>query len=140
MQLHQSGRDPIQFMTSKESSEQAKDLLTVKYVRAQRESPEFTTLFEGIDQNVNVEISTFVFHAAPEPMLSLYDFIMTTFTTPNAEQVAQQSGSQGDTNTAQVATPPPDLDSKIRVLVKLDRVQCGCWFEFDEIAFSALQQ
>ena len=44
------------------------DLLKVKYVRAQRESPEFDTLYEGIDQTVDVRLSTLVFHVEPEPI------------------------------------------------------------------------
>jgi vacuolar protein sorting-associated protein 13A/C len=103
------------------SSEQARDLLTVHYVRAQREGPEFESLFEGIDQSVDVEISTFVFHAAPEPVLSLYDFIMTTFTNPEAPPMAQ-STSGGQLQVAQLQ-PPVNPDSKIRCLVKLASVQ-----------------
>lgn len=33
------------------------DLLKVKYVRAQRESPEFDSVYEGIDQTVDVKLS-----------------------------------------------------------------------------------
>lgn len=95
------------------------DLLSVSYMRAQKDSPEYNTVYEGIDQSVDVQISTIVLHAAPEPIISLYDFIMTTFVS-NANRALLDSPS-----------PPPASDdvhssaddSKIRVVVKLESVR-----------------
>lgn len=126
MHLNQTGKDPIEFMTSADSgSSQDKDLLIVKYKRAQRESPEFDTLFEGIDQSVDVQISTFIFHAAPEPVVALYDFVMKTFVPDTDGQAAAPAKTEegGVLNQTQAATQVNSNDSKIKVLVRLDSVQ-----------------
>ena len=53
MNLVQPGKDTIKFMTSAEpNTEDSADLLSVAYTRAQRESPEFLTVYEGIEQSV----------------------------------------------------------------------------------------
>src|SRR5260370_37271959 len=65
--------------SSCEASGDAPDLMQVQYVRVQKDSPDFVRVFEGIDQHIDIELSTFVFSAAPEPVISLYDFIMATF-------------------------------------------------------------
>ncbi|XP_006454344.1 hypothetical protein AGABI2DRAFT_114096 [Agaricus bisporus var. bisporus H97] len=94
------------------------DLLSVKYTRIQKDSPEYTAVYEGVDQNVDIRISTIVFHAAPEPIISLYDFIMATFVS-TSEQTTSTSANQD---------PPQDTsqsmyESKIKVVIKLDSVQ-----------------
>lgn len=100
------------------------DLLSVTYTRVQKDSPEFLSVYEGIDQSVDIKISTFIFRAAPEPVISLYDFIVTTFlpqsnTQPNVntqiDTVDKSNSVAADNVTAS--------DGKIRVLVKLARVQ-----------------
>ena len=53
--------------------------MTVEYVRMQPEHADFMPKQEGFDQSIKILLSTFIFHAAPEPVISLYDFIMTTF-------------------------------------------------------------
>lgn len=125
MHLNQTGKDPIEFMTSADpTSSQDEDLLVVKYKRAQRESPEFETLFEGIDQSVDVRISTFIFNAAPEPVIALYDFVMKTFVPssdgppPPPPRIEQQGSTP-----AQEVVQANEADSKIKVLVKLESVQ-----------------
>jgi vacuolar protein sorting-associated protein 13A/C len=94
------------------------DLLSVKYTRIQKDSPEYTTVYEGIDQNVDVRISTIVFHAAPEPIISLYDFIMATFVSPS-----EQSTSTSPDSGPPQDTSPSTYESKIKVVVKLESVQ-----------------
>ena len=94
MDVFQMGADPIRFMSSVDSeSTTADDLLTVDYTRAQKASPEFLTVYEGIDQNIDVKISTFVFKAAPEAVLMLYDFIMTTFVPDTGNNAEQQDST-----------------------------------------------
>lgn len=127
MHLNQTGKEPIEFMTSADpDSTQDKDLLIVKYKRAQRESPEFESLFEGIDQNVDVQISTFIFHAEPEPVVALYDFVMTTFVpSADGQAITQANIEQEGTvaNHSQDVASANLIDSKIKVLVRLDSVQ-----------------
>lgn len=122
MNLVQPGmNDPIKFMSSTDAeSSPDKDLLVVNYVRAQKESPEFVSRFEGIDQSVDVQISTFIFRAAPEPVLTLYDFIMTTFVPQSPTQTAVQQERQ---SSDAVQSNASDSESKIRVIVRLASVQ-----------------
>lgn len=118
------GGDNIQFISTPTStSSETKDLLRLAYTRVQKESPDFTSKYEGIDQNVDIKMSTLVFRAAPEPVLSLYDFIMTTFVTnpgstspPTKTEIPSSDAIEQD----QFAQ---NADGKIRVIVKLDGVR-----------------
>ncbi|KAF8509808.1 vacuolar protein sorting-associated protein 13 [Gautieria morchelliformis] len=101
------------------------ELLSVAYARVQPEHADYMPIQEGFDQNIKILLSTFIFHAAPEPVILLYDFIMTTFvpeksastsplvSAPKEERDTRQEGEQQ-------ATIRP---SKIRVTVNLASVQ-----------------
>lgn len=120
MNLVRPGGDPIKFMSSPElDASQDKDLLSVAYTRVQRESPEFNAVYEGIEQKVDVKISTFIFSAAPEPVITLYDFIMTTFVPQN--NTAPLSIEQQPSSVAK--TQSNNGDGKIHVTVHLASVQ-----------------
>ncbi|KAF9453814.1 vacuolar protein sorting-associated protein 13 [Macrolepiota fuliginosa MF-IS2] len=94
------------------------DLLNVVYTRVQKNSPDYNTLYEGIDQSVDVRVSTIVLHAAPEPIISLYDFIMTTFVSSTGD-VSPNSANSTPEGTTQSSAD----ESKIRVCVKLESVR-----------------
>ncbi|KAL1697196.1 hypothetical protein GGG16DRAFT_107114 [Schizophyllum commune] len=124
MDVFQMGADPIRFMSSVDSeSTTADDLLTVDYTRAQKASPEFLTVYEGIDQNIDVKISTFVFKAAPEAVLMLYDFIMTTFVPDTGNNAEQQDSTVKTGQGVEQPVQAQAEDQKIRVLVKLASIQ-----------------
>ncbi|KAF5355629.1 hypothetical protein D9756_003767 [Leucocoprinus leucothites] len=95
------------------------DLLSLVYTRAQKDSPEYNTVYEGIDQNVDVRFSTIVLHAAPEPIISLYDFIMSTF----VSSASQTTVNSSNTLPSPDAEPSSVDETKIRVLVKLESVR-----------------
>jgi len=119
--IQRGGQQVIPFVTTPATiSGDGADLLKVVYTRAQKESPEFNSKYEGIEQNVDVVISTLVFRAAPEPVLSLYDFIMSTFVSGPGD-LARSQAALGEEEVVQVA--PVDPDSKIRVLAKFEGVQ-----------------
>ncbi|KAK0233092.1 hypothetical protein IW262DRAFT_1304036 [Armillaria fumosa] len=125
MDLVQPDADPIKFMSSLEldSESQDKDLLTVTYTRIQQQSPEFFGVYDGVEQKVDVKISTFIFRAAPEPVLMLYDFIMTTFVPQPTDQMVTQPAQSG---ALEVVTTPKASNAeggKIHVAVKLASVQ-----------------
>ncbi|KAG9314366.1 N-terminal region of Chorein, a TM vesicle-mediated sorter-domain-containing protein [Chiua virens] len=78
MNIVQANQDPIQLISSDGANGGGeKDLLSVSYLRVQRNSPEFSTVYDDIEQSIDVRLSTFIFNAAPEPVISLYDFLMT---------------------------------------------------------------
>ncbi|TCD71537.1 hypothetical protein EIP91_008918 [Steccherinum ochraceum] len=126
MQVVQIGQDPLNFMTSAGTTTE-NDLLKVKYTRVQPESPDFSTAYESINQSVDVKVTTFVFRVAPEPLVAMYDFIMTTFVpnrgaaaTPAVTPPEPNSGTIGPIQPAVLSQGPPE---KIRVFVKLASVQ-----------------
>lgn len=122
MDVVQSGKDPMKFISSlaADSSEQ---LLTVKYQRVQPQSPQFMSVYQGIEQSVNITVTTVVVRAAPEPVITLYDFIMTTFVPENnAPANAIESGDSSEEDSDAGETEIASLQ-KIKVLVKLAGVQ-----------------
>lgn len=132
MNIYQSGSEAIEFMSSSESESDSKDddLLIVKYKRVQAAHPSYESVYEGIDQSVDVKISTFVFRAAPEPVLTLYDFIMTTFVS-KAEQgntITESDNNDGQADPSAVVSTNQST-GKIRVLVNLASVR-GMQFYF----------
>ncbi|KAK7064233.1 hypothetical protein R3P38DRAFT_3417731, partial [Favolaschia claudopus] len=123
MTVVQPTTEPIKFVSSPESdSLEDKDLLSLTYRRVQKQSPEFFTVYEGIEQSVDIKISTFIFRAAPEPVLSLYDFIMTTFV-PQSNSVAVENAAVSLPGNQSEAAAEESSGGKIRVLVKLASVQ-----------------
>ncbi|ELU43058.1 vacuolar protein sorting-associated protein vps13 [Rhizoctonia solani AG-1 IA] len=117
----------MQLLTSNQGragGETSSDLVRVKYVRAQKESPEFTSVYDGIDQSVDVALSTFSFNVAPEPVLTLYDFIMSTFVGGNEPTTNTLTPAESSAGTPEAEEPPPPVDSgKIKVKVKLTSIQ-----------------
>ncbi|KAF8274093.1 hypothetical protein EI94DRAFT_1696360 [Lactarius quietus] len=75
MEVAEPGFEPLRLLSSADGSVDVKDLLRVDYTRVQNASPEY----EGFDQDITVDVSTVIFWTAPEPLLTLYDLIMTTF-------------------------------------------------------------
>ncbi|KAF8873711.1 vacuolar protein sorting-associated protein 13 [Gymnopilus junonius] len=117
------GKD-IQFISTPEvGSSKEKHLLRISYSRVQNESPNFLTLAEGIDQNVDIKISTLSFRAAPEPILALYEFIMATFVS-SPDQIANTSTGMAPVGSDEVLRGAPgQTEGKIRVLIKFEGVQ-----------------
>jgi vacuolar protein sorting-associated protein 13A/C len=122
MDIVQPGKESIKFISSL-ATESSDQLLVVKYQRAQPQSPQFMSVYQGMDQSVNITVTTVVVRAAPEPVITLYDFIMTTFV---PEGQASQSAIDS------MATTENDSDAteigvaslqKIKVVVKLAGVQ-----------------
>jgi len=132
MNICQPGLPTIEFMSSADTVGQD-DLLIVRYKRCQPESPVFLTQFDGINQSVDIKISTFIFRAAPEPVLAVYDFVMTTFVpspAPNQQQQQIASVAHGEVSLGQGEDASPvvivgqqQAAQKIRVLVNLASVQ-----------------
>lgn len=105
-------------------------LVQVRYLKVDKDSPEFMTKHEGIDTSIDTELSTFNITLAPEPILSLYDFIMTTFVghdepPPPAEEGAGQEQAQEPVST-----------DKMRIRVKLTSAQVS--LENNDLRFALL--
>jgi vacuolar protein sorting-associated protein 13A/C len=118
----------MQLLTSdqgQDGSQAGTDLVHIKYVRAQKESPEFMSVYNGIDQSVEVALSTFNFNVVPEPVLTLYDFIMSTFVGGNEATTTAPTpaGSNPDIPESEQPPPPAVDPGKIKVKVKLTSIR-----------------
>lgn len=122
MNVAEPGFEPLQLLSSADGSIDGKDLLRVDYTRVQNTSPEY----EGFDQDIAVAVSTVMFWTAPEPLLTLYDLIMTTFVPSSPIPVEPSTAVE---STTAVVQPAPDSSSvrtgKIRLFVKLASVEGG---------------
>ncbi len=125
MTLFQPGKENIDFVSSPESDvTDDNDLLNVGYARVQKDSPNFMTTFEGFEQVVDVRLSTFIFKASPEPLIAVYDFIMSAFV---SEKLQPGSTLANNNREAREFTPVAESSSgRMRVKVQLDSVRREC--------------
>jgi vacuolar protein sorting-associated protein 13A/C len=119
-------------------SEDSKDLVHIKYFKVKPDSPEYMSKFEGIDQGVDIELSTINVIITRKSILTLYSFILDTFAAsptstpaPPNQIVDVQPGADSEESskprTPQTPQPPqPPQQSKsstIRVKVKLNSIR-----------------
>ncbi|CAO1638595.1 unnamed protein product [Sympodiomycopsis kandeliae] len=110
-----------------QSSAGQKDLVSVKYVRVQPDSPDFMSVYEGIDQSINVELSTINIMLTRVSILAVYDWIMTTFVPSNdgastPPAAGTPEGEADQVSKSQPSTPQEPRKEKLRVRVKLTEV------------------
>ncbi|KAH7135967.1 hypothetical protein B0J11DRAFT_425934 [Dendryphion nanum] len=103
------------------SSEEQKDLFSLKFVKVNAESPEFQTKYEGIAMNLDVAVSTINLIVTRKTLLTLLDFILITFTNPGSPQNEQPttSAKQEELEIVKPAATEPD---KIRIRAELKRI------------------
>lgn len=116
-----SEADILFVSTPQHGSSRDNDLLRIAYTRVQRESPDFLSVYDSTDQNVEIKMSTLVFRIAPEPVLALYDLIMSTFGS-NSENTRAETGSMVGKN-SQTQFQAAEPTGVIRVSVKLDGIR-----------------
>jgi vacuolar protein sorting-associated protein 13A/C len=123
MDIDQSGRGPIHLLKSA-SSNSSEGLLAVRYCRAQPESPVFESVYHGINQNVDIKIAAVLMNAAPEPLIEIYDFIMSTFVPQgNQDRPTPSSIPAEQSNVTNGAVTASVDNSKINVDLKFAGVQ-----------------
>ena len=124
--LIQTNGEPIPLLSSsQDESVPEGDLLTVAYARVQPEHADFMPKQEGFDQSIKILLSTFIFYAAPEPVILLYDFIMTTFVPENSTSRPPLMPYRKADSSDMVQNSDQRV-SKIRVSVNLASVQGMC--------------
>ncbi|KAL9632336.1 MAG: hypothetical protein Q9204_003838 [Flavoplaca sp. TL-2023a] len=101
-----------------------KDLFNIKFVKVNNDSPEFKSTYEGIATNLDVSISTLNVIVTRKTLLTLLDFVLITFTSPDQPAAPTKSIEDGpDGKTVEKQTPEPDQSSdKIRIKVALESV------------------
>lgn len=107
-----------------EDQKEQRDLVRVKFVRVKKESPEFMPVYEGVEMNVDVAISTINLIVTRKTLLTLLDFILVTFTNNdnnqnNRQQAIADAGSDEDVDVAP-PSPAPARDQAGAIKVKVD--------------------
>ena len=101
-----------------------KDLFNVKFVKVNPNSPEFTSTYEEIATNLDVSISTLNVVVTRKTLLTLLDFVLITFTSPedsskpqiaDAENIEEQKRKKKETQSQS------DSD-RIRIKVDLQSI------------------
>ena len=127
MEVAEPGFEPVQLFSSADGSA-GKDLLRVDYTRVQSTSPEYLSKYEGYDQIISVDVSTVIFHVAPEPLLTFYDLLMTTFVPSSPSLGETPVVAQGSSAVTQPTPESASRTGKLRLLVKLASVERGSLF------------
>jgi vacuolar protein sorting-associated protein 13A/C len=98
-------------------------LVQVRYLKVQKESPTFHSKHEGFDTSIETDLSTFNITLAPEPILSLYDFIMTTFVSKDDEGEGTGDIDNKSIKSAKDSVQGEASPDKMRIKVKLTSAQ-----------------
>ncbi|KAH0527101.1 hypothetical protein TsFJ059_002139 [Trichoderma semiorbis] len=118
----------------REDLQAGRSLVHVKFVRVNRQSPEFMPVYEGVETNITTTISTINLVVTRKTLLTLLDFILVTFTNNNTDEQMGQSGPSQIDNAAEddvavdsvvVQEPKQNTNatSSIRVKVELKSIR-----------------
>ena len=109
-------------------AEENKDLFTVKFIKVNPESPEFDSTYEGIATNLDVNISTINVIVTRKTLLTLLDFVLTTFAgpgdqpeQPKADQKALEANDSLARTRSKEQQPTVEGD-KIRIRAQLKSI------------------
>lgn len=107
-------------------ADEQKDLFNVKFVKVNLDSPEFQSTYEGIATNLDVSVSTLNLVVTRRTLLTLLDFVLVTFASPDESPPTQKSIEDADSGgrdigKAQAKSAPPSAD-KIRIKIVLQSV------------------
>jgi vacuolar protein sorting-associated protein 13A/C len=107
-----------------EDRKEQTDLVHVKFVRVRKESPEFMPVYEGIETNINVAVSTINLVVTRKTLLTLLDFILVTFTNSNPPQEIFDSENDETPQVIEPAAEVPQGEAgSIRVKVDLKSIR-----------------
>lgn len=100
-----------------------KELLVIKFVKVNNDSPEFETTYEGIATNLDVSVSAINVVVTRKTLLTLLDFVMITFAgsdnTNSPKQVTE--AEEGHQTPMEKAAETPSSD-KIRIKANLEGI------------------
>lgn len=110
-------------ISSEDASEtEQKDLFTLKFVKVNKDSPEFQTKYEGIATNLDVAVSTINLIVTRRTLLTLLDFILATFTNPSPSPDQQGQITEKQDEQQQIAQTSQAEPDKIRIRAELKRI------------------
>lgn len=100
-------------------------LFQLTFVRANKDSPEFMTKYEGVATNLDVDVSTINVVVTRRTLLTLLDFILITFTNqnqPNETSPDRNTLESGDEQEHKPVESEQQEEEKIRVKANLKRI------------------
>ena len=103
-------------------AQENKDLFNVKFVKVNSSSPEFESTYEGIATNLDVAISTINVVVTRRTLLTLLDFVLLTFATPDQppeSHVPKERIQDAENDPSEAA--PANAD-KLRIKADLESV------------------
>lgn len=101
-----------------------KDLFTVNFVKVNPTSPEFKSTYEEIATNLDVSISTLNLVVTRKTLLTLLDFVVITFTSPEDSPKPQVTDVEntGEQTSPKTANQSESSVDKIRIKVNLQSI------------------
>ena len=114
--------DPVpefrQIISSKDlKAKQAKDLFNVKFVKVNPDSPEFKSTYESIATNLDVSVSTINVVVTRRTLLTLMDFVLVTFTSPDQQEATK------DVRANAKSTEEDKIDSAVEEQSGADKIR-----------------
>ncbi|TPX12975.1 uncharacterized protein E0L32_006620 [Thyridium curvatum] len=103
-----------------EDKQQDRELVHVKFVRVKKESPEFMPVYEGVETNIQVAISTINLIVTRKTLLTLLDFILITFTGGNDNNPPPKQATSDDSGVQVIEPTPPKQAEGGAIRVKVD--------------------
>ncbi|KAG0246128.1 hypothetical protein B0O80DRAFT_498393 [Mortierella sp. GBAus27b] len=100
----------------------SQDLVQVSYVKVNKTSPEYLTKYKGIDATVDISFSTVTMILTRKSVLTLFDFVLTTFTAPAAPAPARPGPVPIEDQNASKPNQPPAPQDTMKVKVKMTSI------------------
>jgi len=98
------------------------DLLKIHFQMVQPSHPEFTSKYDGVKTNLDAAVSTINLMVTRKTLLTLLDFVMTTFAGGDNAQQASKPKQIEDEDDEDIEQKPPQSGDKIRIKAELNRI------------------
>lgn len=122
-------------------SDEKKDLINVKIVKVKKESPDFMPLYEGVEINIDVVVSTINLVVTRKTLLTLLDFILITFTNNEADSIAVEAAPREILDTENIESHPdlePQKNQEMSIRIKVDLTSINLILNNDGIRLATL--
>jgi len=103
-------------------SDEHKDLIHVKLVKVNKDSPEFMPKYEGVELNIDVTMSTINLIVTRKTLLTLLDFVLVTFTNNDPQPARITPETQVNGGDEEIAVSPANEGGSIRIKVDLKSI------------------
>jgi vacuolar protein sorting-associated protein 13A/C len=125
---------------TQDSNEQQRELVHVKFVKVKKDSPEYMPVYEGVETNIDVAITTINVIVTRKTLLTLLDFILVTFTNSDEQKQLEEtiSDPDSDSNVGVEVVPPEGQQAAGAIKVKVDLKSINLILNNDGIRLATL--